>query len=58
MLSDLEGEAASHCHFQWGILGALSPRAAGVPKYSTRTKTWLFVQITEQMGLLLLAGDW
>ena len=58
MLSDLEEEVASHCHLQWGILVALSPRTAGLLKHSTHTKTWLFVQITEQMGLLPLTGDW
>jgi len=58
MLTDLEEEVSSHCYLQWGILVALSPRTAGIPKHSTHIKTWLFVQITEQMSLLPLAGDW
>lgn len=58
ILSDLEEEVASQCLLLWDILVTLSPRTAGILKHSTRTKPWLFVQNTEQMGLLPLAGDW
>lgn len=58
MLSDLEEEVASQCHPQRGILVALSPRTADIPTHPTHAKPQLFVQITEQMGLLLLIGDW
>lgn len=37
---------------------ALIPRIAGILKHSTHTKTWLVVQIAEQVGLLPLADDW
>lgn len=43
MLSDLEEEVASHCHLQWGILVALSPRTAGIPKHSNRTEWWSYM---------------